>query len=416
MRSRLAAAPLLAGLLGLAGSLGATLHLHRRATEALEHSQQERLRGAGETAASFLGTVPPSRAELAAVMRANGLEGALLLSPSREILADATGPAGGQADLLRVDAGRAAVAAAGNPSVAFSYAVGDQPVATGYFPVRGAGGEVRAVLALEAGQAFSADWRDLHQALWVGVALSALAAAALAAAALQWVRSEGKRQEAAARAARGETLSRMAAMVAHEIRNPVGVIRGAVELVQARGGAALSPRDREALGDVLGEVERLRRITDDFLDLSREPALSLVPTDLAELAAEAARGLVRSHPGLEVRLRVPPLRVEADPGRLRQLLANLLVNAAQAGARAVELRGAAEGQRARLLVEDDGPGVAPALRARLFDPFATGRADGTGLGLAISRRIAERHGGALRLLDGAGPGAAFELTLPLAAG
>ena len=156
MRARLAAAPLVAGLLGLAGSLGATLHLHRRATEALEHSLQERLRGAGETAASFLGAVPPSRAELAAVMRANGLEGALLLSPSREILADATGPAGGRADLLRVDAGRAAEAAAGRPSVAFSYAVGDQPVATGYFPVRGPGGEVRAVLALEAGQAFSA--------------------------------------------------------------------------------------------------------------------------------------------------------------------------------------------------------------------------------------------------------------------
>jgi signal transduction histidine kinase len=208
----------------------------------------------------------------------------------------------------------------------------------------------------------------------------------------------------------------MAAMVAHEVRNPVGVIRGAVELIQARGGSGLPPKDREALADVLGEVERLRRLTEDFLDLTREPALSLAPVDLAELAAEAARALARSHPNVEVTLAVPAMRVSADPGRLRQVLANLLVNAAQAGARVVELRGTIDGPFARLEIADDGTGVAPAMRERLFDPFATGRAEGTGLGLAISRRIAERHGGALRLLPRHPPGAAFELTLPLAKG
>ncbi|HET9552933.1 MAG TPA: ATP-binding protein, partial [Anaeromyxobacteraceae bacterium] len=370
----------------------------------------------GQAAAALLAAAPPSRATLAALMRSNGLEGASLLSPSLQVLADATGPAGGRADLLRVDERRVAAALAGDPSVAFAYAVGDQPVATGYFPVRGPGGEVEAVLALEAGHAVSATVADLERARGVGVALSALVAAALAAAALQWARSEARRQADAARAARGEALSRMAAMVAHELRNPVAVVRGAVELVQARAGATLPPRDRDALQDVLGEVDRLTRLTQDFLDLSREPALSLAPADLAELAAEAARGLARSHPAVEVRLAVPALPVEADPGRLRQLLANLLVNAAQAGARVVELRGAAGEGRARLVVADDGPGVPEALRPRLFDPFATGRAEGTGLGLAISRRIAERHGGALRLVDGAGPGATFELTLPLGGG
>jgi signal transduction histidine kinase len=413
---RRALAPLVAGLLGLAGSLGATLHLHRQASAALGRALEERLRGAGETAAALLGPAPPSRATLAALMRSNGLEGASLLSPSLQVLADATGPSGGRADLLRVDERRVGAALAGEPSVAFAYAVGDQPVASGYFPVRGPAGEVRAVLALEAGQAFAAAFADLERARSAGVALSALVAAALAAAALQWARSEGRHRAAAAAAARGEALSRMAAMVAHEIRNPVGVIRGAVELVGARGGAALPARDREALADVLGEVERLRRLTEDFLDLSREPALALAPADLAEVVAEAARGLGRSHPAVEVRLDVPPLAVEADPGRIRQLLANLLLNAAQAGARVVEVRGRRGGGLARLLVADDGPGVPEALRPRLFDPFATGRAEGTGLGLAISRRIAERHGGALRLVEGTGPGATFELTLPLGGG
>jgi signal transduction histidine kinase len=377
---------------------------------------EERLRGAGETAAALLAGPTPTQATLAALMRSNGLEGVFLLSGASDVLVDATGPSGVKADLLRVDARRVAEALAGHASIAFAYAVGDQPVATGYFPVGGPGGQVRAVLALEAGQTFSSSRRDLERALAVGVVLSALAAVALALAALQWARSEGRRQVAAASAARGDALSRMAAMVAHEIRNPVGVIRGAVELVQARGGAALPPRDREALADVLGETERLRRLTEDFLDLAREPALSRSPVDLAELAAEAARALARSHPGVEVRLEIPALKVSADPGRLRQVLANLLVNAAQAGARVIELRGGADGPRARLEIADDGAGVPPALQARLFDPFATGRAEGTGLGLAISRRIAERHGGALRLLPGHQPGAAFELTLPLEPG
>jgi two-component system OmpR family sensor kinase len=413
---RRALAPLVAGLLGLAGSLGVTLYLHHQASRAVDQVLEERLRGAGETAAALLAGAPPTQARLAALMRSNGLEGAFLLSSAFDVQVDATGPAGVKADLLRVDARRAAEALAGHPSVAFAYAVGDQPVATGYFPVHGPDGEVRSVLALEAGQAFSSTRRDLERALWVGVVLSALVAAALAAAAMQWARSEGRRHVAGERAARGEALSRMAAMVAHEVRNPVGVIRGAVELVQARGGAGLSGKDREALADVLGEVERLRRLTEDFLDLAREPALSLAPIDLGEVAAEAARALARSHPGVEVRLEVPALRVNADAGRIRQVLANLLVNAAQAGARSIQLRGVVDGPHARLEIADDGPGVAAALREKLFDPFATGRAEGTGLGLAISRRIAERHGGELRLLPEDRAGASFELTLPLEPG
>lgn len=409
-----ALAPAVAALIGLAGAIGATLALHRAGVAALDRVLEERLRGAGETAAELLGGASPDPAALRATMAANGLEGATLLSPERRILADATGPAGARADLLRVDGERVAQAFAGTATVAFAYAVEGVPVATGYFPVHDAEGAVVSVLALEAGPAFAAARAGLTRALWLAAALSALAALGLALAARRFAVAEARAAEAATRAARGDALARMGAMVAHEVRNPIGVIRGAVELVRARAGAGLGARDREALDDVLGEVERLRRLTEDFLDLAREPALSRSPVELAPLAAEAIRGLGRAHPGLVVELDVPPLVVEADPSRLRQVLANLLENAAHAGARTVRIGAVAAGGRATIVVQDDGPGIDAAVRARLFDPFVSGRARGAGLGLAIARRIVERLGGSLELADAGPPGAAFALTLPLA--
>jgi signal transduction histidine kinase len=82
----------------------------------------------------------------------------------------------------------------------------------------------------------------------------------------------------------------------------------------------------------------------------------------------------------------------------------------------VTVRGEASGGAARLEIRDDGPGVDPSVRDRLFEEFATGRRDGTGLGLAVSRRIVERHGGELRHVADGRPGAAFEVRLPLARG
>lgn len=413
-------APVVAGLLGLAGSLGATLFLHRAAAGSLDRVLEERLRGAGGTAARMLARVestPETPELLHAIMVENGLEGAYLLSPSLVVVADATGPAGSRADLLRVDRARVERAFRGEATVAFAYAIGDVPVATGYFPVaaRAPGGAARSVLALEAGASFADAYAGLRTALWVGVGLSLLGALTLACVTLMWSRGERQREDAATRAARGEVLSRMAAMIAHEVRNPIGTIRAAAELVRERSGAVIGERDRAALADILGEVERLKRLTQDFLDLAREPGLSMTSLDLAIVAQDVARTVARAHTSVAVQVDVPSLPVRGDSTRLHQVLTNLVLNAAQAGARNVRLSASHESGFARLEVSDDGQGVPAGLRARLFEPFATGRADGTGLGLAISRRIVERHGGALTLISDHRPGAAFLLRIPLAA-
>lgn len=404
-------APIVAALLGLAGSLAATLALYRAAAGALDRVQEERLRGAGQTASEFLAGSPATQARLRAIMVANGLDGAYVVSPALEILADATGPGGVRADLLRVDASRVRAAMGGQITVGPTYEVGSLTVHTAYFPLRPREDAPGAVLALEAGRTFAAARARLQHALTMGIALAVAGAVALFVVAARWSRAENRALEAASRAARGEATARMAAAVAHEIRNPLGIIRGAVELIRERAGPQLAARDRERLQDVLGEVERLRVLTEDFLDLSADRPLAPVPVELAEVAAEAAHGSRALHPELDVSIGILAPPVAADAARLRQVFANLLTNAAQAGARRVEIRGGSRGDHVGIIVADDGPGVPPGLRERLFEPFVSGRPGGIGLGLALSRRIVERHGGTLHLIE-EGPGAVFELRLP----
>lgn len=408
---RRARAPVVAALVGLAGSLVATLSLYRAAAGALDRVQEERLRGAGQTASELLGGSTATQARLRSIMTANGLDGAYVVSPGLEILADATGPAGGRADLLRVDAARVRAALGGQVTVDRAYEVGSLTVQTAYFPLRPGDGSPGAVLALEAGRTFAAARTGLQHALALGIGLACAGAVALFVVAARWGRAERQAFDAAARAARGEATARMAAAVAHEIRNPLGIIRGSVELIRERAGPQLAPRDRERLQDVLGEVERLRVLTEDFLDLSADRPLHSAPVDLAEVAAEAAHGNRALHPELDVSIGISAPPVSADPARLRQVFANLLGNAAQAGARRVEIRGGSRGDHVGVIVADDGPGVPAGLRERLFEPFVSGRPGGIGLGLAVSRRILERHGGSLTLVE-EGPGAVFELRLP----
>ena len=409
---RRALLPLLLAVLGLAGAGLATLSLHRAASSALQQATEERLRGAGITAARTLeqpGFVPDGP-WLRSVVEANGLEGALLLDSRLRVVLDPAGAADRPVDLLRVDATRVRRALAGEPSLSLGWAIGEARVASAYLPVRRTG-TVDRVLVLEGGEAYAASQTDLDRALHVGWLLSACAALLTALVAAGWAAAERRQRDLSTRAARGAAVAQLAATVAHEVRNPLGVIRGTVELMVERGRGRMSERDGEALEDILGEVARLRRLTDDFLDLSSDRPLAGTSLELASFLDDAARAS-RAATGVTIDVESPAgLHLEGDGGRLRQVLLNLVANAARAGANRVHFKAAADGARIRLDVADDGPGIPEAIRPRLFEPFCTTREDGNGLGLAVSRRIVERHGGSLALLP-ATPGATFRIELP----
>jgi len=406
--------PLSAAAIGLAGALAATVVLHAAARDAVDHIIHERLAGAGESTASLLAGVSPTAERLRDVMRANQLDGAYVVSGALRVVADATGTPGRRADLLRLDLDRWRRALAGAAGVGPGYALGGLTVLSGYFPMRSSTGAVESVLVLEAGQLFLATRARISRALVLGIALSVLSGLGLALAAARWTRAERERGRAAAEAARADGLARLAAMAAHEIRNPLGVIRGTIDLMRERSSAALGERDRAALADIVTEVERLRQLTQDLLDLSSDRPLSLAATNVSDVLDEAGRAVEASFPDIRVRREGADLpAIEADAARLRQVFANLLVNAAQAQrAGEIAVRARATAADVRVVVADQGPGIPEGAEGRLFDLYFTTKSGGTGLGLAIARRIVDRHGGFLEYRRNQPRGALFEIGLP----
>ena len=214
-------------------------------------------------------------------------------------------------------------------------------------------------------------------------------------------------------------LGELSAVVAHEVRNPLGVVFNSLGSLRK---AVRGNTDAEMLIGIVGEeADRLNRIVSDLLDFARphEASLRLEPLDpVLESAREATLALTGS--AHEIALEVDPAlpRVAADARMMRQAVINLLVNAVQASPRGgkVVLRAQACSGKVGIAVSDAGPGIPAAHRARIFQPFFTTKATGTGLGLAVVKRIVEAHRGEVTLESVEGQGTTFTVNLPIPSG
>ncbi|HSM94138.1 MAG TPA: HAMP domain-containing sensor histidine kinase [Anaeromyxobacteraceae bacterium] len=209
-------------------------------------------------------------------------------------------------------------------------------------------------------------------------------------------------------------IGRLAAGVAHEINNPLAVILGYVRLLQRKAEGALA----EDLRVIEDETVRAKLIVDGLLDLSRPLASAPEPADLRAITdgVVARLGEARALEGVSVTVS-GGATVAGHPQKLRQVILNLVKNAAEAsgpGGR-VEVEVSEEpGGGARLTVDDTGPGLSREARARLFEPFFTTKETGTGLGLAVSQGIVQAHGGELEAGAAPSGGARFTVRLPAA--
>ncbi len=217
-------------------------------------------------------------------------------------------------------------------------------------------------------------------------------------------------------------LGARSAEVAHELRNALSVLETSLHLARrALKGSEAASKVEPHLARISEQIHAGQAIVREALEEGRD-GVELAAVELRQLVLESVAGV--GHPEhVAFDVEVPRVRVVVDQRLLRQMLLNLVRNAVEAlSARGsialghVRVTAAIEGERLCLAVEDDGPGIDPAIAARLFQPFATGKRGGTGLGLALCKRIAEAHGGSI-VAEAASPrGTRMKVMLPLPKG
>jgi signal transduction histidine kinase len=209
-------------------------------------------------------------------------------------------------------------------------------------------------------------------------------------------------------------LGRLAAGLAHEIRNPLGGIAGSIELLRTSPG--LTQEDRHLCDIVNREAERLNDLVDDMLDLARPRVPQPEDLEAAQLARDVVDLAARSGRGEDVHVRydgLASLHLFADASQLRQVLWNLVRNAVQASSAGDEVivrTSRTSGGEAAIEVIDQGPGIPSNARDRIFDAFYTTRSHGTGVGLAVVKRIVDAHRWRIEV-DG-DDGATFRVLVP----
>ena len=232
-------------------------------------------------------------------------------------------------------------------------------------------------------------------------------------------------QREAAQRERLSSLGRLSTVIAHEVRNPLMIIKGALRTLDHNGSSAADVRD--AAKDIDEEIDRLNSLVNDVLDVARPIRFDPAPTDVnavcRDAAAAAAAGAGHAPVVLDLAPELPDLILDSE--RLRTVLVNLLTNAQHAmeppkDAPAPAVRAASSvrlitqrlgDRRVGITIRDSGSGIAEDVLPRIFDPYFTTRRAGTGLGLAIAKNIVEGMGGAIGVTTKAGEGTDFRVEL-----
>jgi nitrogen fixation/metabolism regulation signal transduction histidine kinase len=229
------------------------------------------------------------------------------------------------------------------------------------------------------------------------------------------------------RAQRDAAWGEVARRLAHEIKNPLTPIQLSAERMRRRLLGTLEPKDAEVLDrathTIVQQVEAMKQMVNAFSDYARAPAMELASFDLNQLVTEVADLYKAQGSATQIRLFLDANLglVEADRGRVRQILNNLMTNAFEAlesqkdAAVVVETRRAAVGGHPvlDLVVSDNGPGFQREIIGQVFDPYVTSKPKGTGLGLAIVKKIVEEHGGRIEAENARSGGARVRILLPL---
>lgn len=209
-------------------------------------------------------------------------------------------------------------------------------------------------------------------------------------------------------------VGQMAAVVAHEVRNPLAGIKGAVQVLMSRRGA--DDTELPVMRDIVARIDSLSELINDLMVFARPRPPRLAVVEVHAILADAIT-IVRRDPsahGIQIQVEGENVPISADSQLVRATLLNLLLNAAQAmaGRGSIAVRTWRDDRNAVIQIRDTGPGIPAEIRDQIFEPFFTTKARGGGLGLPIAKRTAELHGGSLLLECPDDGGTIVTMTLP----
>lgn len=298
------------------------------------------------------------------------------------------------------------------------YPVGDGHEKRAYVPIEPEATEqIQLALGLSAASGDFADLKRFSRALWISTLASVSVALIAVLLLIQVVRRAVRMEETISRTERAIAAGQLTSSLAHELRNPLGIIQTNAEVLSERGDST----QRECARDILCEVQRLSQLIERFLNLSSQRPEQWTLCS----AGEIVRRIVQRHQpalqkaGIETMVDMPENiddRISAQEDRLESALSNLIENAqhALAGASSAKLEIAVSEDRRRIVVEirDNGPGFSNESLQMAFQPFYTARDKGTGLGLAIVRTIMADHQGSIDIRNRRQGGALVRLIFP----
>ena len=302
----------------------------------------------------------------------------------------------------------------GRPAVTPPFRLAGQVERAGFAPVRDASGRVVAVVAVEALPSYLAELERLGSRLWLTTLVIGLAIVVLGAVIFRVTQSGVRLEHRLSRAENLAAMGRLTATLAHEIKNPLAIIRGSAERL-----GKLEPEARRMADFVIEETDRLSRTVARYLQFARgeeagsrpgDAAVALGATlDLLEGELQARRVVLERPSGAPAGA---PVRLDNES--LKQVYLNLVLNALEAMPEGGTLRVTLAESRGRVEVQiaDSGVGIAPETLRELSQPFVTTKAQGSGLGLFLTRRLLESAGGRLQIASEPGKGTTVVVGLP----
>ncbi len=288
-------------------------------------------------------------------------------------------------------------------------------IKAGYAPVASASGKASIVVAAEANADFLQGMSGLRALLIVATTMSLTGLAIFVWLVSKATGSLIRTRESLMHAETLASMGRMAAGIAHEVRNPLFIIRSSAENLRKE-----HPGDAEEIDEyIIDEVDRLNGILTDYLLFAKNESTSVIETDLVRLLDRSVR--LVSDPGrdgkiaIETQFAVAAAPFEGEEKKLQQVFLNLLLNAIQAMEGSGNLSVSLSRSKSDYTLEfaDNGPGIPERDLERVFEPFYTTRPSGSGLGLAIARRVVEDHNGEISIAAGKYEGTVVTVKLPV---